>query len=84
MEPSLITMDKLTAIFGWMTVINVGCLLFSTILLTVFKHQIVRLHGKLTGLDVNTLLPAYLYFLAFYKLLIIMFNLVPYLALKLL
>lgn len=76
------TLDTLTALFGWMTVINFGLLIFSTLMLTACRNRIIRIHNSLTGLEAETLMPAYLYFLAFYKLLIIVFNLVPYLALK--
>jgi len=75
---------SITALFGWMTVINFGLLIISTLMLTVFRNQIIRIHNRVTGLDAATLRPAYLYFLAFYKVLIIVFNLTPYLALKLL
>lgn len=78
------SLDSVTTLFGWMTVINVGLLVFSTLLLTVFRKQVISIHTRFTGLSTATLAPAYLYFLAFYKVLIIVFNLVPYLALKLL
>lgn len=77
-------LTSITALFGWMTVINLGLLIVSTLLLTVFRNKIIRIHNRVTGLDAATLRPAYLYFLAFYKILIIVFNLIPYLALKLL
>lgn len=84
MNTSLMNVDFLLSLFGWMTLINFGLLIFSAIILTGFKKQVMRIHGKLTGLDDATLMKAYLYFLAFYKVLIITFNLVPYLALRLL
>lgn len=76
------TQDALTVLFGWMTVINLCLLIFSTLMLTLCRRWVIRIHNKLTGLEADTLMPAYLYFLAFYKVLIIVFNLVPYLALK--
>lgn len=80
------TMDLNTFItlFGWMTIINFGLLIFSTLLLFIFKDTICRLHQQISGLEASTLKPAYFYFLASYKLLILIFNLVPYIALKLL
>ncbi|MBD3633472.1 MAG: hypothetical protein HUJ23_01010 [Methylophaga sp.] len=74
---------SLTALFGWMTVINFALLIFSTLMLTVFRTSVIRIHTRVTGLEENALKPVYLYFLGFYKVLIILFNLVPYLALKL-
>lgn len=84
MSVSMMSMESLLSLFGWMTVINFGLLIFSTIILIGFKKQVLQIHGTLTGLDDATLMKAYLYFLAFYKVLIITFNLVPYLALRLL
>lgn len=77
------TQASLTSLFGWMTVINVGLLLVSALLLTVFRNRVISLHRHVTGLDSQTLIPAYFYFLASYKMLIIVFNLVPYIAFKL-
>lgn len=76
------TLDTLTTLFGWMTVINIGLLIFSTLMLTLCRQSVIRIHNSLTGLEAETLMPAYLYFLALYKVLIIVFNLAPYLALK--
>lgn len=78
------TLNTLTALFGWMSVINVGLLVFSSVMLLLFKAPIIRLHRAVTGLREDTLAQAYLYFLSIFKLLIIVFNLVPYIALKLL
>lgn len=74
---------SLIALFGWMTVINFALLIFSTLILTIFRTAVIRVHTQVTGLEENALKPVYLYFLGFYKVLIILFNLVPYLALKL-
>ncbi|WP_438970282.1 DUF6868 family protein [Methylophaga sp.] len=78
----LMTIDSLIALFGWMTVINVALLIFSTLMLTLFRSLVIRVHQKLTGLERASLKPAYFHYLAFYKILIIVFNLVPYLTLK--
>jgi hypothetical protein len=77
-------LDTLTSLFGWMTAINLGLLVFSTLMLTLCRGPIIRLHQSLTGLSEESLKQAYLYFLAIFKLLIIVFNLVPYIVLKLL
>lgn len=74
---------SLTTLFGWMTVLNFTLLLISTLILAVFKTRIIRLHSHLTGVAETTLEPVYLYWLGFYKVLILVFNLSPYLALNL-
>lgn len=77
-------LDTLTSLFGWMSVINIGLLIVSTIMLTLLRAPIIRLHQTITGLDEAHLKQAYLNFIAYFKLLIIVFNLIPYIALKLL
>lgn len=77
------TIDSLIAIFGWMTVINIGLLIFSTIILLACKSTVISIHSKLTGLSSEKLESAYFYYLSVYKILIIVFNLVPYLVLNL-
>ena len=77
-------LDTLLSVFGWMSVINIGLLIVSTIMLTLFRAPIIRIHQAITGLDEAQLKQAYLNFIAYFKLLIIIFNLVPYIALKLL
>lgn len=76
-------LNTLTSVFGWMSVINLGLLIFSTIMLTLCRAPIIRLHRALTGLSEESLKQAYLYFLSIFKLLVIVFNLVPYIVLKL-
>ena len=75
--------ELLTAFFGWCSVINMGLLIFSTILLIVLKDPISSVHSRLMGLDKEKLPSLYMHYLAYYKIAIIMFNLTPYFALKL-
>lgn len=84
MESSIMTISALNTLFGWMTVINISLLVLSVVLLIAFKPYVLKMHSLATGLDSAALEPAYFHYLAVYKLLIIIFNLVPYLALKLL
>lgn len=68
--------------FGWCSVINIGLLLLSTVLVIAIRGTALRFHGKLFNLDEQTLLKAYFYYLAHYKIAIIIFCIVPYFALK--
>ena len=79
----MIEIDVLIRFFGWCTVINLGVLLFSTIMLLLLKDQMVAVHSKLFGLSSATLAAIYFRYLAYYKVAIFIFNLVPYLALTL-
>lgn len=72
----------LTTFLGWCSVLNLSLLLFSTLMIVALKGPLSRLHGHLLGIAPVDLLPIYLYYLGNYKMAIILFNLVPYLALK--
>ncbi len=75
--------DTLALFFGWCTVINMGVLVFVTILLFVMRGTIENLHSMLTGVAKKDLADHYFSYLANYKIAIFMLNLVPYVALKL-
>ena len=67
---------------GWCSAINLGMLLLSTIMLLVMRGWIVNIHAKMTGVSEEELPRIYLEFLGSYKTFIIVFNLVPYIALR--
>lgn len=74
----------ITAFIGWCLVINTALLLFSTVAITVMQNAICRVHGKMFSIDVKELPKYYFTYLANFKLLVLIFNLTPYIALKLL
>lgn len=80
----MLTLDTLTAFFGWTLVINVAFLLFSTVAVVAARGFISRIHGGMFGLESADLSRAYFQYLAQYKIAIIIFSLTPYIALKLL
>lgn len=79
----MIDLDVLTAIFGWCAVINIALLLFSSLWVTVFREFTKRLHSTLMQVDASELNAYYFQYLGNYKLLILVFNIVPYIALRL-
>lgn len=79
----MFNIEQLTAFFGWSSVINIGLLIFTTILLVVLKGPISSAHSHLMGIDKNKLQGLYMNYLAYYKIAIIMLNITPYFALKL-
>ena len=79
----MLSIEQLTAFFGWCSVINVGLLLFSTLMIIVFKDPISAIHSRLLGQDKEKLQGLYMHYLAYYKIAIIMFNITPYFAFKL-
>ena len=67
---------------GWCSVINIGLLLLSMVMLVIMRGWIVSIHAKMTGVSEAELPRLYLEFLGSYKTFIIVFNIVPYVALR--
>jgi hypothetical protein len=78
----MIDMQTLTTFFGWCTVINISLLSFYTIWLMFFRDLTKSIHSTLLGVDQDILDPIYFQYLGNYKLAMLVFNIVPYLALK--
>ena len=74
--------DNLIVFLGWATVINLVLLGFSFGSLTLGRRFVLRVHTALFGLDAETLMPMYLTVLGQYKILIIVFCLVPWIVLR--
>ncbi len=77
------TQEILTAVFGWMTVLNFAILLFSSLMIVTMQDWIAGIHGKMFQMEPAEVKKAYFKFLANYKLLTIVFCLMPWVALKL-
>jgi hypothetical protein len=76
------TLETLTAILGWTTVVNIAILTLSTLGLIAMRGTISEIHSRLFGLDEKDLGRAYFQYLAQYKIAIIVLNIAPYLALR--
>ncbi len=77
------SLTTLTTLLGWCTAINIGVLLFTSLLLAVARGPVSRIHTAMFGLDQRDLSRAYFQYLAQYKIAVLMLNLVPYVALRL-
>ena len=78
---TILTIEVLKKFFLWMTIINFGLLSFYFIFFLLCRGFIYRLHGawfKMTEEKLNSTLYKTL---AFYKIIVIAFNLVPYIVL---
>ena len=78
-------MDSIATIrefLGWCSVLNIGLLLLSATVLMTMRGLVVKIHAKMTGVSEADLPRLYLEYLGNYKILIIIFNLVPYFALR--
>lgn len=78
----MITIDALATFLGWCSIINTGVLLFSTVILIMFKDFISAIHSKMFGVSPSNLPSAYFQYLGNYKIAIFILNIVPYFALK--
>ena len=78
----MISIDTAREFFGWCTVINIGILLIATIFIAFARNTVSNIHSKLFKLSDADLSRSYFQFLGQYKLAIYVFNLVPYIALR--
>ena len=78
----MITIEIIIEFLGWCSIINIGILIFTAILLIVFNDAILNIHSKIFNLNKEYLQQAYFKYLAQYKIIIIVFNIIPYFALK--
>ena len=76
------SIETIREFLGWCSVINIGMLFISTIMLTLMRSWVVRIHASMTGVSEEELPRIYIEFLGNYKILIIIFNVVPYVALR--
>jgi hypothetical protein len=75
-------LETVTEFLGWATILNFAILILSTMGIVSIRGFISRVHGKLFGLESADLSRAYFLYLAHYKICVIVFSFVPYLALK--
>ena len=78
------TLDQITELFKWMTLINIGILIFSAIILVLLKDIVAKFHGKLFGIGPEAIALITYGYLGLLKVLILVFNIAPYLALEIL
>ena len=76
--------QMLTKFFMWCSIINGAFLVLSLFLLTVFQDFIYSVHSKLFPMSRETFKVLIYSFLGGYKILIFVFNLVPYVVLEIL
>ncbi len=79
----MITLGAVQEILGWCTILNFGMLIFASVLLSLMRSKIMAIHSEMYSLGEKDLSRAYFQYLAQYKIAIFVFNLAPYLALRL-
>lgn len=73
--------EILKEFFGWMTLINLGFYMWTAIMCVVCKGCMSRIAGKMFGVSEATGKAIIYGYVGMYKLLFMVFNLVPWLAL---
>jgi len=73
--------QTITAFFMWCTIINGAMLVFSSIMLLLAQDFVYSMHSKWFHIPRETFNVAIYSFVGFFKIVFIVFNLVPYLAL---
>lgn len=76
-------LETITHFMGWSLLINLGFFIIACLMLMFFRGMPVKMHSKIFDVDEVFLKQSYFNYLANYKLLIIVFNLVPYMVLRL-
>jgi hypothetical protein len=77
----IMNMELLKEFFMWNTLINLGLFMWTAIMCVYCRGLIYRVHGKMFGLSQDTVNAILYGFLGFYKLVFIVFVLVPWIAL---
>lgn len=76
------TVDILLRALGWSAVINIGLLLWWSLWIVLAHDFVYRMHSKWFKIPVEKFDAIHYAGMAFYKITIIVFNVVPYLALR--
>lgn len=74
--------DTITTFLGWCSIINIVALSVVTLLLMVLRNTVIAIHSRILGISPEALPMAYMQYLSNYKIAIVMLNLVPYIALR--
>ena len=72
--------EKLQEFFFWCMLVNFGIYTFTAIMILVFHDTILKVQRKMFRLDEETVSKSVYMYLANYKLLITVFNVVPWIA----
>ena len=73
-------LQTLQSLLGWCLVFNIGFYLFWVVVMVGAREWLVRRHANWFAVDPERIRTVHYQLLAIYKLLIIMFNFVPWLA----
>ncbi|HCM05796.1 MAG TPA: hypothetical protein DIC30_07270 [Oceanospirillales bacterium] len=75
--------QTITTFFGWCSVINLGIYLLTVLALMGLRDSVKKIHVRLFAILSEKLDELYFNYLGSFKMAIIIFNIAPYAALKL-
>ena len=74
-------MEAIRGFFFWCMVVNIGIYAFTAIAVLLLRDFICKIHRKMFKLDEETVYKSLYMYLAAYKLVITVFNFIPWIAL---
>ncbi len=74
--------ETIPEFLGWCTVINFGLMAFGLVKLLLIRDWASGVHTKMFGLDEASVRGAYFQYFVNYKIAVLVFNLGPYIALR--
>ncbi|MHC4737473.1 MAG: DUF6868 family protein [Planctomycetota bacterium] len=74
--------ERFRAFFMWCTILNVALLLLSSLFCVCAGDWVYQIHSKLFSIPREAFNVAIFSFIALYKMLFIVLNLIPYIALR--
>ncbi len=74
--------QMVTTFFMWCTILNAGLLVLSSLICVCAGDWAYRIHSKLFSISRETFNVAIYSFLGLYKVLLLVFSLIPYIALS--
>ena len=76
-------MEVLTEFMGWLTIVNMVFFIIVASILKFHKDKLEKIHSALFDIEKQDIEKTYFGWLGIYKIIIIAFNLAPYIALVL-
>jgi hypothetical protein len=76
------SIEEIAVLLGWCTVLNFCVLMLTAIALTLFRKPVHGIHTSLSGLSADELNKLYFQYMGNFKILWILFNLIPYLVIR--
>jgi len=73
--------QTLTSFFMWCTIINTGMLIFLTLIYLLVPNLAYRLQSKFIPISRETFDVVFYSFIGFFKVIVLVFNVVPWIAL---